>query len=76
MQLGHDLNLTVRELKAWSQSLGHESVLTSLASYGALRVDEQSEVMATVTTRRDAPDAAIQALARHVAAEMARQATL
>lgn len=76
MQLGHDLNLTVRELKAWSQSLGHESVLTSLVSYGALRVDEQSAVMAAVTTRRDEPDAAMQALARHVAAEIARQATV
>lgn len=74
MQLGHDLNLTVRELKAWSQSLGHESVLTSLGSYGALRPDEQAEVMAGVANRRDAPDAAMQALARQVAAEIARQA--
>lgn len=74
MQLGHDLNLTVRELKAWSQSLGHESVLTSLTSYGALRPDEQGEVMAAVTTRRETPDAAMQALARQVAAEIARQA--
>ncbi len=73
MQLGHDLNLTVRELKAWSQSLGHESVLTSLGSYGALRPDEQAEVMAAVADRREAPDAAIQALARQVAAEIARQ---
>lgn len=74
MQLGHDLNLTVRELKAWSECLGHESVLTSLVSYGALRPDERSEVMAGVATRREAPDDAIQTLARHVAAEIARQA--
>ncbi len=74
MQHGHDLNLTVRELKAWSQSLGHESVLTSLTSYGALRPDEQSEVMAAVAARRESPDAGIQALAKHIAAEIARQA--
>ena len=74
MQHGHDLNLTVRELKAWSQSLGHESVLTSLGSYGTLRPDEQAEVMAGVSSRRTAPDAAIQALARQVAVEIARQA--
>lgn len=48
-------------------------MLTSLGSYGALRPDEQAEVMAAAATRRDAPDAAIQALARQVAAEIARQ---
>ncbi len=73
MQLGHELNLTVRELKAWSQSLGHESVLTSLNSYGALRVDEQSEVMAAVASRRGQPDIRVRSLAREIATEILRQ---
>lgn len=45
MRLGYDLNLSPRELKAWSQNLGHESVHTSLTSYGRLADDEQLEVL-------------------------------
>jgi integrase len=46
MRLAYDLNLGPRQLKAWSQNLGHESVLTSLGSYGALGAHEQADVMA------------------------------
>ncbi len=45
MRLAYDRNLTPRELKAWSQNLGHDSVLTSLVSYGGLSVEEQSRIM-------------------------------
>jgi type III restriction enzyme len=31
--LAYERDLTHRQLKAWSQNLGHESVLTSLGSY-------------------------------------------
>lgn len=43
--LAYDLNLCGRELKAWSQNLGHDSVLTSLSSYGTLSAHEQADVM-------------------------------
>jgi integrase len=45
MRLAYDLNLGPRDMKAWSQNLGHESVQTSLTSYGALSVHEQGEAM-------------------------------
>ncbi|MFN3859648.1 MAG: tyrosine-type recombinase/integrase [Caulobacter sp.] len=48
MRLAYDLNLGPRELKAWSQNLGHEGVLTSFTSYGALGLDEQARVMAAL----------------------------
>lgn len=43
--LAYDLELGPRELKAWSQNLGHESMLTTLGSYGTLGAQEQAEVM-------------------------------
>jgi len=45
MRHGYDLGLSVRELKAWSQNMGHESVHTSLASYGRLDDHEKADVM-------------------------------
>jgi integrase len=51
MHLGYELNLSQREMKAWSQNLGHESMLTSLASYGALSIEEQGQAMAGVTAQ-------------------------
>jgi integrase/recombinase XerD len=42
MQVAYDRNLTHKQLKAWSQNLGHDSVLTSMVSYGALSLEEQT----------------------------------
>jgi len=70
MRLTYDLDLSPRQLKAWSQNLGHESVLTSLGSYGALSAHEQADVIGTISRQDDAaPDleaalATIQAFAR------------
>jgi hypothetical protein len=72
MQLAYDLNLTPRELKAWSQNLGHESVLTSLGSYGTLGFHEQAEVMTSLATGRVGPSDEIKALAEKLA-EIARR---
>lgn len=50
--LAYDLNLGARDLKAWSLNLGHEAVLTTLGSYGALSATEQAEVMGRLASRR------------------------
>jgi integrase len=52
VQLAYDLNLGPRELKAWSQNLGHESVQTTLGSYGELSATEQARTMAGLATAR------------------------
>ena len=39
------LNLTVMQLKAWSQNLGHSDLLTTLTSYGAVPVHKQGELI-------------------------------
>jgi integrase/recombinase XerD len=38
--------LSIAEFKAWSQSLGHESALTTLTSYGTLSLQEQGRLIA------------------------------
>lgn len=48
VQLGEKQCRTPEEFKAWSQNLGHEQVLTTLASYGAVARDRQREIMAQI----------------------------
>jgi hypothetical protein len=36
---------TPEEVKAWSQNLGHDEVLTTFYSYGAVAVDRQAEII-------------------------------
>jgi integrase/recombinase XerD len=44
-QLGQRTCRTPEEFKAWSQNLGHEQVLTTLASYGQVAYDRQVELI-------------------------------
>jgi integrase/recombinase XerC len=43
--LGEQVCKTPEEFKAWSQNLGHEQVLTTFNSYGAVRQDRQGEII-------------------------------
>ncbi len=45
-QLAYRRQLTPEQLKAWSQNLGHESVLTTLGSYGRVSSERHGEMMA------------------------------
>jgi integrase len=54
MRHGYDLGLSAKELKAWSQNMGHESIHTSLASYGRLDDDEKADVMRGIGARAGA----------------------
>lgn len=44
-RLGEQLCGNAEDLKAWSQNLGHESVLTTLTSYGSVATDRQGEII-------------------------------
>jgi integrase/recombinase XerD len=44
-QLAYKLQLSPEQLKAWSQNMGHDSVLTTIASYGPISVERQQELM-------------------------------
>ncbi len=45
VRLGQDVCKTPEQLKAWSQNLGHEQVLTTFLSYGEVSCDRQREIM-------------------------------
>lgn len=40
---------TIEALKAWSQNLGHDSMLTTLTSYGTISTHRQGEVIRNIT---------------------------
>jgi integrase len=50
---GQEVCKTPEEFKAWSQSLGHSSPLTTFASYGNLDPRRQGVVLGQITTKRD-----------------------
>jgi integrase len=45
VQLGETLCRTPEDFKAWSQNLGHEGVLTTFRSYGAVGIRRQGEII-------------------------------
>ena len=55
-RLGEQTCKTPEEFKAWSQNLGHEGVLTTFTSYGAVRPDRQGEIIRRLAERCDRPD--------------------
>lgn len=44
-RLGEQVCKTPEEFKAWSQNFGHDRVMTTFTSYGAVRVDRQGEII-------------------------------
>jgi len=69
-QLAYKLQLGPEELKAWSQNLGHGSVLTTLHGYGQVPVERQGEILAGLPgfgKTRGATDMAAEIAAKVVA---------
>ena len=50
------LDLTPEEMKAWSQNLGHNDVLTTFTSYGTVPVQRQGELIRGGGTGRSIPE--------------------
>lgn len=53
---------TPQQFKAWSQNLGHESVLTTLGSYGTIDPHTQCEVIKGLDARQDTDNAELKKL--------------
>jgi len=45
VQIGQEICKTPEQFKAWSQNLGHEKVLTTFLSYGAVACLRQGEII-------------------------------
>jgi integrase/recombinase XerD len=58
------------EFKAWSQNLGHEGVLTTFSSYGAVAIRRQAEIIAHLGMPAPAPPPDAAEFARAVAREL------
>lgn len=58
MHLAYRLKLDGEQLKALSQNIGHDSVLTTLNSYGPLTIERQAEIIRNLGQKRPsaAPD--------------------
>jgi integrase len=55
-RIGQTLRLGPEEMKAWSQNLGHESVLTTFTSYGTVTPARQEEILAKLAIPRSDDD--------------------
>lgn len=53
-ELGSQLCGTIEEMKAWSQNVGHEDVMTTLRSYGTVASGRQAELLRRMRKDKDA----------------------
>ncbi|MFZ4125034.1 MAG: tyrosine-type recombinase/integrase [Rickettsiales bacterium] len=70
-QLAYKLQLTGEELKAWSQNMGHDSLLTTMNSYGHISSERQAEIIGGLGKKPPATvsdDSMAESIARKVAA--------
>jgi integrase len=68
VRLGQDLCKSPEAFKVWSQNLGHEKVLTTFVSYGAVARDRQGEILRNLATHPQI----VQSDAKEIAAEVVR----
>jgi integrase len=74
-QLGLTICLPPEQFKAWSQNLGHESVLTTFRSYGEVANNRQGEIIKSLAHPKDAESPCATELAKAVVREL-REAEL
>lgn len=53
-RLGEQLCASPEEMKAWSQNLSHEDVMTTFRAYGQVQDDRQAAIMTSLQTRSSA----------------------
>jgi integrase len=66
VRLGQDLCQSPEAFKAWSQNLGHEKVLTTFTSYGAVACDRQGEIIRGLATPQEAVQSGVNEIAEAV----------
>jgi len=44
-QLAYKLELNVEQMKAFSQNIGHENMMTTLCNYGSVSPERQAEII-------------------------------
>lgn len=72
VQLGQQRCQTPEEFKAWSQNLGHEEVLTTFRSYGAVGSRRQGEIIRGLTGSRGPDDDVAEGIVREAIYKLRR----
>jgi len=73
VRLGEKLCRTPEEFKAWSQNLGHESVLTSFYSYGDVPDYKQAELLRKLAKPAETTSPDMEALIQQTMMKMLKQ---
>jgi integrase len=71
-RLGQELCRSPEEYKAWSQNLGHEKVLTTFTSYGAVAGDRQGEILRSLAKPRQTANLEVDGLADALLARLGK----
>ncbi|MES9899202.1 MAG: tyrosine-type recombinase/integrase [Sedimenticola sp.] len=71
VQLGETVCQTPEDFKAWSQNLGHEGVLTTFYSYGAVSNRRQGEIVQGLSLQHRLPQSTAEEIADAVFRKMA-----
>lgn len=66
-QLGQRLCKTPEQMKAWSQNMGHEKVLTTLTSYGTVQPDRQAALIKSLAAISPSIDLSGEPSSEHIA---------
>ncbi|MEO6815672.1 MAG: tyrosine-type recombinase/integrase [Edaphobacter sp.] len=67
VKLGQEVCQSPEEFKAWSQNLGHEQVLTTFMSYGAVTRDRQGKIIRDLANPRQSAQSSVEEIAEAVA---------
>lgn len=71
-RLGQKLCHSVEAMKAWSQSMGHEHVMTTLLTYGEVSEERQGEIIRGLGAMIREPNSRVDELGRELAREALR----
>jgi integrase len=71
VRLGQEMCQSPEQYKAWSQNLGHEKVLTTFMSYGAVARNRQGEILRTLAAPARDESSDVDELAEAVAKKLA-----
>lgn len=66
VQLGQEVCKSPEQFKAWSQNLGHEKVLTTFLSYGAVECRRQGEIIRDLAAPQQAVQSGVDEIAEAV----------
>jgi integrase len=75
VRLGQDLCKSPEAFKAWSQNLGHEKVLTTFVSYGAVACDRQGEILSDLGMSQNASQPGLDQVVKAVLKQLSESGT-